>query len=190
MNRRLLYVLFAAFVTAPAGIALAQPDPIAICRQSQTDAARIACLEAALAERLDVGANPQPNAPEHSAGRGDPPPAPAPRSSAPEADTAPVRSPAPDGIGARQVRQREPAAEATLEAVRDLRVAGYSQVPYRRLQVELENGQVWRQIAGDSQRLRADLKRNQTVDIEETRLGGYRLRLNQMGRTLRVERIR
>ena len=178
-------------MTGPAGPAFAQSDPVAACRQNTTNAARIACLEAALAERLDTdSADSPPDARDRSAGQGRSSRPYAPSSGAPEADEAPARAPAPDGIGARQVRQRGQPAGAELEAVRDLRVAGYTQVPDRRLQIELENGQVWRQIAGDSQRLRADLRRNQTVDIEETRLGGYRLRLNEMNRTLRVERIR
>ena len=54
----------------------------------------------------------------------------------------------------------------------------------------LENGQVWRQIKGDTQQVRVDLERNQTVDIEESSLGGYKLRLNEMRRTIRVERVK
>lgn len=73
---------------------------------------------------------------------------------------------------------------------RCLRVAGYDTIPWRRLQVELENGQVWGQIEGDTQRIRVNLERNQTVDIEESGLGGYKLRLNEIERTIRVERIR
>jgi hypothetical protein len=35
-----------------------------------------------------------------------------------------------------------------------------------------------------------NLERNQSVDIEESGLGGYKLRLNEISRTIRVERIR
>lgn len=97
------------------------------------------------------------------------------------------------GIGAEQVEARSQSREemlADLESVSGLKVASYTTVPYDRLVVELENGQVWRQIKGDIQQIRASLSRNQTVDISESQFGGYQLRLNEMRRTVRVERIR
>lgn len=98
-----------------------------------------------------------------------------------------------DEIGAAQVRARTATPderEAELQSATNLRVAEYDKVPYERLVVRLENGQVWRQIKGDVQRIRVNLKRNQTVDINESKLGGYQLRLNEIRRTIRVERIR
>lgn len=95
-------------------------------------------------------------------------------------------------IGRTQVEARNLTREqrlAQLESAQDLRVAGYSEAPYRRIVVHLENGQVWRQITGDNQRFRVSLERNQTVDISESSLGGYQLRFNQLRRTIRVERI-
>jgi len=98
----------------------------------------------------------------------------------------------PAGIGAEQViaktQTREELRE-NLKAAGGLQVASYDQVPYERLLVILENGQVWRQIKGDTQKIRVDLKRNQTVDITESSLGGYKLQLNEMRRTVRVERV-
>jgi len=96
-------------------------------------------------------------------------------------------------LGADQVRARSESREerlARLQSASGLRVADYSTVPFRRLQVELENGQIWRQIQGDTQRIRVSLNRNQTVDIEESALGGFKLRLNEIKRTIRVQRIR
>lgn len=96
-------------------------------------------------------------------------------------------------LGAEQVRARTMSQEerlAELDAAENLRVASYSKVPFEKLVVELENGQVWRQIKGDVQKIRVDLKRNQTVTISESRFGGYRMRLNEMERTIRVQRIR
>ena len=102
--------------------------------------------------------------------------------------------PAPEAsIGEEQVSARgmtEDDKRAALESAENLRVVRYSTVPYRRLVIELDNGQVWRQIKGDVQEIRVDLRRNQTVDITESRLGGYQMRLNEMRRTLRVERVR
>ncbi len=161
-----------AFSGAPAE---AQQSVIENCREAASHEERIACLEAALSDE------------ENPVNRGaeiaePPPPAPA--------DPPPARQ---DTIGAEQVRARnETSAEiaARLASVKGLKVARYTEVPYQRLQVELENGQIWRQIAGDTQQVRVDLQRNQTVDIEESRISGYKLRLNEMRRTIRVERIK
>ena len=115
----------------------------------------------------------------------------APVEKAPEPSGLPAS--APVGIGAEQVIARNQSADDAqkkLEQVRSLRVASYDIVPYERLVVRLENGQVWRQIKGDTQRIRVDLKRNQTVDISKASMSGYKLRLNEMRRTIRVERIK
>jgi cytoskeletal protein RodZ len=111
-----------------------------------------------------------------------------------DAAVAPQTAAVATGIGAEQVEARqssrkESAAELASEA--GLRVASYKVVPYERLVVELENGQVWLQIKGDTQRFRVSLERNQTVDISESRFGGgYQLRLNEMRRTIKVQRIK
>lgn len=111
------------------------------------------------------------------------------------AETPAAADPEPESqeLGAEQVRARTMTQEerlAELDTAENLRVASYSKVPFEKLVVELENGQVWRQIKGDVQKIRVDLKRNQTVTISESRFGGYRLRLNEMERTIRVQRIR
>ena len=112
------------------------------------------------------------------------------------ADAAEAVPTADADIGAEQLeaRQRRNMTReevlAELEFAENLPVAAYREVPYRRLVVELENGQVWRQINGDTQEIRVSLRRNQTVNISESSLGGYQLRLNEIRRTIRVERIR
>ena len=96
-------------------------------------------------------------------------------------------------VSAREIRLRNPVSadvESGVEPATGLRVAEYSEVPYQRLQIELENGQIWRQVSGDQQHLRVDLVRNQTVDIDESGIGAYQLRLNELQRTIPVERIR
>ncbi len=92
-------------------------------------------------------------------------------------------------LGAEQIRSRAE-AEAELAFESSLAVAGYTHFPHMRLEVRLANGQVWRQIKGDTQEVRATLRKNQTVDIEQSSLGGYKLRLNEMRRTIRVRRIK
>lgn len=198
---------------SPGITASAQPAAIELCREAPSDAARIACLEEALAAQAGAESATGEEAPGQ-AGEGPPEPASGPpaasvASSAADAATnaaagrdaahaerppsQPTPVSPPQRMGAEQVRRRnETSAEAAarLASVSGLEVTRYSEVPYQRLQVELENGQVWRQIPGDTQHIRADLKRNRTVDIEESPIGGYKLRLNEMRRTIRVERIR
>ena len=166
------------------GTALAQQTVIEHCKKTSSDADRIACLEAALlgkAAPVDTGTHTQVDPPSLELETG-------------PADTAEAPAPAKAvGIGAEQVIARTQTRDEILEdleRVEDLRVASYDKVPYERLLVTLENGQVWRQIKGDTQQIRVDLKRNQTVDITESSLSGYKLRLNEMRRMIRVERVR
>jgi hypothetical protein len=197
--------------------AVAQQAVIDHCRKTSSDADRIACLEAALLGRDDGAAKPGPAAridpPSQSLDArpadttvDEPAPTPAgidkevssPTSAAPSSPSAQRAAPAepaaePEGLGAEQVvirNQSRDGVRRQVQAVRGLRVASYDKVPYERLVVKLENGQVWRQIKGDTQRIRVDLKRNQTVDISEGSVSGYKLRLNEIRRTIRVERIR
>ena len=98
-----------------------------------------------------------------------------------------------DEIGAAQVEARAQTREqrlANLEEAHGLKVERFERVGYRQLQVRLENGQIWRQIRGDDQEIRVTVERNPTVDITESSLGGFRLRLNEIRRTIRVRRIR
>lgn len=158
------------------GSALAQQSVIDHCKQTSSDADRIACLEAALLGK-DLQAGPETQI--------DPP--------SMELDAGPAADDVePAGIGASQVVARNQTREEQLESLEKesgLIVASYDTVPYEKLLVTLENGQVWRQIKGDTQKIRVDLKRNQTVDIEESSLSGYKLHLNEMRRTVRVERV-
>ena len=176
--------LFAAALLA--GYALpAAADEAAIdrCRETTADdRARIACLEAALRGDDPAVAQIDPPSLQLEAGPADV-----------DIDAAESGNETVRGIGAAQVvarnRTREEVLE-DLEEARNLRVAAYDTVPYRKLLVRLENGQVWRQIRGDTQEFRVDMRRNQTVDISESTLGGYRMRLNEMRRTIRVERVK
>lgn len=192
-------------------------DAIERCRQAAGDAERIACLEAALSRQsqgLEAPGTPPADAaedgvpvaleaPDPSAvseipeGNGNAHNAAAPASDQTRANPVPQprsRSgePAAADIGAEQLARRrgQDDEKDPLASASDLAVASFDYVPYNRLQVTLENGQVWLQITGDTQRIRASLRKNRTVDIEESSLGGYKLRLNEMSRTIRVERVR
>lgn len=163
MTKTALLLLFS-------GSAFAQQAVVEHCKNTSSDADRIACLEAALLGK-EITAEPVA-----------------------ELVVEPVAAATvePEGIGADQVLSQTKTREErdeSLEKAMGLAVAGYHHVPYERLVVTLDNGQVWRQIKGDTNRIRVSLDRNQTVDISESPLGGYKLRLNEMRRTIRVERI-
>ena len=188
IKKRQLYVAIAAFMATAPVVGQSQ-DAIAECSKIASTGDRILCLEEAL-RSLDTDA---------AAAAG----------SASVSETAPAVEAGPEeqvlestvatgetDIGAEQLEARErrnmsrEEALATLESASNLKVADYRTIPYERLVVELENGQVWRQINGDVKKIRVNLSKNQTVDISESSLGGYQLRLNEMRRIIRVERIK
>lgn len=188
--------------------AAAGEDVIERCRDIGSDADRIACLEAAIrtgqTSSVDGEAETPTPALPRRAGEGGTAGAAAESelADAPGADrpdeqaaTTSVAAAAEDvaALGAEQVaarnRTRENMEEGLLEAS-DLEVEKFETVGYRKLQVHLKNGQVWRQIRGDTQQIRIDLERNPTVTISESSLGGYRMRLDGIRRIVRVQRIR
>ena len=195
--------------------ALAQQSVIEHCKNTSSDADRIACLEAALISKEEP---PEPQvapvaAPEPAA-QVDPPSMeieaePVDDTIEPEAqsqidppsmdiDASPASTKAaaetqPVGIGAEQVianNQTKEEIKESRQKAEGMVIAKYEWVPYERLVVYFENGQVWRQIKGDKNRIRTSLERNQTADVSEAGLSGYQLRLNEIRRTIRVERIR
>jgi hypothetical protein len=187
------------FLSLASAIAAAQQDVIDRCKQTSSKDDRIACLEAALLRRISLQTQPERqskiNVPslELDAGPAADPVGGKPATAPVEVKPAAAVESEPTGIGADQVIARQQTAEERreeLEVERGLAVASYGYVPYRRLVVTLENGQVWRQIKGDNQYFRIDLGRNQTADITEASMGGYTLRLNEIRRTIRVERVK
>ena len=183
-------------LTATAALSTAMPsiadDPIERCRQADSDRQRIACLEAALRGSDEIPQTVTETAQET------PPQEPTPAASAPElapepdpiAEVAPTEPEGAD-LGSEQVTARRARASEEEPAPRlQAAVASVEIVPFQRLQVTLDNGHVWRQIRGDTQRINERRAANQTVEIWESNLGGYRMRMNEMARTIRVERVR
>ena len=67
----------------------------------------------------------------------------------------------------------------------------YSFTPFHKFIIFLNNGQVWRQIQGDSEiahfsRAAAD----NTVTIERGTLGSYNLRINDSNKVFKVTRVK
>ena len=96
-----------------------------------------------------------------------------------------------DELGAEQVARRSETG-AGAEAPVGATVVAVDVVGYRRLLVELDNGQVWRQTNGDRADVVRDLRNKQTFDVElrRTGLGGYRMYIAPLDRTIRVERLK
>jgi hypothetical protein len=94
-------------------------------------------------------------------------------------------------LGEEQVEARDRTkseAPATLRAT----VIDFDFVGYQRLLVQLDNGQIWRQIDGDRTSVERDLRDETSFDVEMwgTALGGYRMRILALDRTIRVERLK
>ncbi len=198
-----LTAILVTSVLLPVSGAHAQEDAIARCRTAATAEARIACLEDALRadSREDVVETPQtaetgqrrgfrlPGLPFGNREQRD--------SEGAVAAQADETMPSVDGLGAEQVNARRSnrrsvqLAAAEVDRV-DSAIAAFEVIPYERLEITLANGQVWRQISTDNQRVATRMRQNRdyTASIQEGRLGGYQLRINELSRIIRVERIR
>jgi hypothetical protein len=199
----LLVALLAPWAAAAVGV----EEGIARCAAASSPEERIACLEDTLrqlagaspAAAVPAGpaATPAPEEPERRATASTPPPAAEERPGATPGEQPPAR-PAPASpmgtpeaeLGAEQVearsRTQDEEAPRVHATVVDFRFVGYS-----RLMVQLDNGQVWRQIDGDRESVERGLRDNDTFEVEmwPTKLGGYRMRILSLERTIRVERL-
>jgi hypothetical protein len=176
-------------------------NAVARCRAIADEANRIVCLERALLAQPPeaVSAVAPAEAPPAAA------PGPAPAAAEPPlqasattggGETAVVSSSSAEAeaFGAQSVANRQRRAgdpDAPEEVIPRMvaAVASVSEFGYRRLQVELDNGQVWRQTGADEP---WDFVRNdapERVEIWPSRLGGYRMAIADTRKVLRVERI-
>ena len=101
------------------------------------------------------------------------------------------RRPGIDELGAEQVA-RHSESRAKPEVPVRASVVSVDFVGYQRLVVELDNGQIWRQTNGDRANVARDLRNEETfqVELRRTGLGGYRMYLVPLDRTIRVERLK
>lgn len=176
--------LVGAVLAAPTP-ALAQQAVIERCRAMPTDAERIACLEGALAVMGERGGEAQDRGgfriPFFGGDDEEPAPVAAPQSAAQE-------------LGAEQVAVREGTfddAEARDAAPRVTASISRAETdPYGNLVVQLDNGQVWRQLEREAIPVNVDMDEAQPVEITGSGFGGYRMRLLTPGRRIVVERVR
>ncbi|MEQ8178288.1 MAG: hypothetical protein RIC52_02205 [Amphiplicatus sp.] len=170
--------------TALAGAAIspafAQADPIELCRNaSETNAAHILCLENAI-RALTSGALKEAAAAVPG------------EESAILVDEVKVDE-GVSGLGAEQVKRRQ-STKASDEAEEPVELAAaVTEFAYTSLGKAiffLDNGQIWRQKNADKSNVRLSGKRDYTVVVSEGMLSGYRLTVNELKRTILVERIK
>jgi hypothetical protein len=92
-------------------------------------------------------------------------------------------------LGADQIGDRNGLFKRDEERVRATIVSFREYLPGL-LQFDLDNGQVWRQIDADRQRVRLRSREPLEVEMWASWAGGYRMHLVDMDRTLLVERLR
>ena len=160
-----------------AGSALAAEAPedaIARCALQVDLSDRVACLEQALLGAPDIASEPSTTAIVAAT----PKPAVA-------QDTS---------LGAEQVAARTASKDGgQAENERStFNVASTRTVPYKKLEVTLENGQVWLQSNGDSRDIYVPkrFRDSLTVEIWRASLGGYRMHLKELKKTIRVRRLK
>lgn len=169
--------------------AAAQEDVIAACRALSTEEQRFSCVADALREANGAGvATPASSLPEQGPQQAAPasqfgPPQPAAPSPQDEQDRVLTASPAE--FGAERVEERAAREQSRLTAS----VVSSELVGFSRLQVELDNGQVWRQAQSEKPWDLILDGEPEAVEIRPSRFGGYRMTVDA-DRTMSVERIR
>ena len=152
----------------------APEDVIARCALNADLSDRVACLEGALLGATET----TPETPEVAVA------VIAPKTAEPE-DTS---------LGAEQVASRASNKErGNSENERStFAVASTRTVPYKKLEVTLENGQIWVQSNGDSRDIYVPkrFRDSLTVEIYRASLGGYRMHLKDIKKTIRVRRLK
>jgi len=69
------------------------------------------------------------------------------------------------------------------------KVTDFSYTPFGKFIIFLDNGQVWRQVEGDSDKAEFERSGN-TVTIERAVLGSYSLMINSSSKTYKVKRVK
>lgn len=190
MAKPLVFLAAAAAALCAAGGAAAQSaDPIGYCREnSGGQSERIACLEAAIAALM---AQRSASTPPDAADAAVPP---RPGSAGPETMAAAEPPPAVSGLGAEQVERRlrkdDKLAEADAEQAEvTAAVVEAGETALGKALLVLDNGQVWRQRDSDRNRIRLSSKQKYTVTIKAGMISGYRIHINELGRTFVAERV-
>ena len=141
---------------------------------------KVACLRKWLAETQDAlnRAEKAVDAIDSSAAR-------------PQPATAPPQLSSAESLGAEQAARRAGISSSSMEEERVAALIVSSERTHpNRLQIRLENGQVWRQVQGDTQFVELPGDEPIGAEIWRSGFGGYRMRVPSIGRVLKVERMR
>jgi hypothetical protein len=95
-------------------------------------------------------------------------------------------------MGSEQLPGPENAATDQPDARVTVQVVAFDFVGRNKLRVRLVNGQVWRQIDADRGDFQAMLRNQEGFEVElwQTGLGGYRMRILPTSKTVRVQRLK
>ncbi|MGN6515477.1 MAG: hypothetical protein ACTHLR_06515 [Rhizomicrobium sp.] len=111
--------------------------------------------------------------------------------------SAPSNQTTPQAFGADKLAQTAPAGSAAAEqepnAIDSISagVTDYSFTPYKKFIVFLDNGQVWRQIEGDTGQARFQRQaKDNTVTIERGAFGSYDMHINDGNQDYKVTRVK
>ena len=182
-------MLALAATLALASVGVAQDSPFLRCTGIADDAERLTCFDltaATMATPLDQAvpaAAPSPVAPPRAVAA----PAEAPRAPpAPdERPPVPAAEPPAEARGRFGLRERRDETDS-----QTLRIAELSLDRAGKLIVRLADGQVWRQVSGDTTAMRVPRGNAvQTATIRRATFGSYRMRIEPLGRTVRVKRV-
>lgn len=102
----------------------------------------------------------------------------------------PVRAAAPppaSELGREELRGNVPAATPQQLTVE---VTNFQKDPAGRFTITLANGQIWRQVAGDTTAAQYRAGRTHSVTISQGSLGSYDLRFNDRNAVFKVQRLR
>jgi hypothetical protein len=107
--------------------------------------------------------------------------------------SSPAQQTTPEKFGSEALPARPPApGEApppeTIDHI-SAKVTDFSYTPFGKFIIFLDNGQVWRQVEGDSDKAEFERSGN-TVSIERAALGSYALMINGSSKTYKVKRVK
>lgn len=203
MRKLFVGLMAVAAMAAGAEAAPSLEFSIGICAAKTNAKERLACYDA-IAQRLragDVSASVAPAAPMAAAPAAAAPVAPAPVAAAPVAPAPvaaapvapPVAAPAaqPEAqFGAETLKKDTRAAAGQPEPLDEIHgvIAKLTFSPLGRAIIALDNGQVWRQVEGDTDRFKG--KEGETATVARALLGSYSLTVQGRNQLIKVQRVR
>jgi hypothetical protein len=198
MNRILFAILCGAAIACQFGTASASPrddvlNGLQRCASVTEDKARLACYDALVRPVQEALAKPpEPQEASH-------PPTKEEQKSwfgfnlSGLFDATPSQQTTPQQFGSERLPSTQQKIETAKEEVDSITagVTDYAFTPFGKFIVFLDNGQVWRQLQGDSDH--AQFRKNASdnkVTIERGLIGSYNLSVNDSTRVFKVERVK